>query len=164
MYKRQVQNQAEISGGEISAENIWKLFNQVYIDQSITGSSSVRLGAFEHKRTTHDLIRAQLIFESKTIQIEGTGHGVMDAFAQALKSYYGIIIDIQEYNEHALQQGSDADAVSYIQVIINHQPYYGVAIHEDTVTASLTAILSACNQYMLESKESIDPFLQAKPA
>jgi len=163
-FSRVVQNQAEVSGGEVSAETIWKLFNDSYIHQSITHKTTARLGAFEHQRTTHDRIQAQLIFEDETIQVSGEGHGVIDAFAQALKNHYGIIINIQEYNEHALQEGSDAEAVSYIQVNINNQPYYGVAIHEDTVTASLNAILSATNQFMLESQKNIDDFLQGQSA
>jgi len=163
-FSRIVQNQAEVSGGEVSAEAIWQLFNEVYINQSTVQKTAARLGPFEHKRTTHDRIQAQLIFENETVQISGEGHGVIDAFAQALNNHYGITINIQEYNEHALQEGNDADAVSYIQVNINQQPYYGVAIHEDTVTASLNAILSATNQFMRESKKNIENFLQVQSA
>jgi 2-isopropylmalate synthase len=158
-FSRVVQNQAEVSGGEVSAEAIWQVFNDTYIHQLITHQSTARLGAFEHQRTTHDRIQAQLIFENETIKVSGEGHGVMDAFVQALQNHHGISINIQEYNEHALQEGSDAEAVSYIQVNINNQPYYGVAIHEDTVTASLNAILSATNQCMIESQRKLDDSL-----
>jgi len=168
-FSRVVQNQAEVSGGEVSAEAIWQLFNQIYIepiynDQPVTHKTAARLGAFEHKRSTHDRIQAQLIFKNETVQISGEGHGVLDAFASALKSHYDITINIQEYNEHALQEGSDAEAVSYIQVNINKQSYYGVAIHEDTVTASLNAILCTTNQFMLESQRNMDDLLQEQSA
>jgi len=168
-FSRVVQNQAEVSGGEVSAETIWQLFDQTYIepiynDQPVTQKTAARLGSFEHKRSTHDRIQAQLIFKNETVQISGEGHGVLDAFASALKSHYDITINIQEYNEHALQGGSDADAVSYIQVHINKQSYYGVAIHEDTVTASLNAILCATNQFMLESQRNVDDLLQGQSA
>ncbi|MFT7371502.1 MAG: 2-isopropylmalate synthase [Oleiphilaceae bacterium] len=160
-FSRVVQNQAEVSGTVVSAEEIWQLFNQVYIDpvdihSPTSHKTTARLGAFEHKRTTYDRIHAQLIFEDETVRVSGEGHGVIDAFSQALKSHYGIAINIQEYNEHALQSGSDADAVSYIQMSINKQTYYGVAIHEDTVTASLNAILSTTNQFMLACQKSFD--------
>jgi 2-isopropylmalate synthase len=155
-FSRVIQNQAEVSGGEVSTEAIWQLFNDIYIDSPASSKTKARLGAFEHKRTTHDRIQAQLVLKDETIKISGKGHGVIDAFAQALKSHYSIAINIQEYNEHALQEGSDAEAVSYIQVNINAQTYYGVAIHEDTVTASLNAILSAINQYMQECQKILD--------
>jgi len=163
-FSRVVQSKAEVSGGEVSAEAIWQLFNDVYINQSIIHNTTARLGAFEHQRTTHDCIQAQLIFKNDTIHVSGEGHGVIDAFAQALKNHYGIAINIQEYNEHALQEGSDAEAVSYIQVNINNQAYYGVAIHEDTVTASLNAILSATNKFMSESQENTEHLLQNQRA
>lgn len=163
-FSRVVQNQAEISGGEVSSDAIWKLFKEVYIEPSMIDNTTARLGAFEHQRTTHDRIQAQLIFKAETRQISGEGHGVIDAFAQALKNHYGISINIQAYNEHALQEGSDAEAVSYIQVNINKQAYYGVAIHEDTVTASFNAILSATNQFMIESQRRRDDFSQSQSA
>ncbi len=159
-----VQNHAEVSGGEVSSQAIWELFHQVYIDQSSSNQPLVRLGAFEHKRTTHDSIQAQLILENETIRVFGEGHGVIDAFAQAIKKHYGALIDIQEYNEHALQEGSDAEAVSYVQVSINNQRYYGVAIHEDTATASLNAILSAANQFLLEFQQKPESQFSMKSA
>ena len=79
----------------------------------------------------------------------------MDAFAQALHRRYGFEISIQEYSEHAIQEGSDADAISYLQVNIEGTPYYGVAVHEDIVTASLNAILSATNQFIVEKKQAV---------
>ena len=155
-FSGMVQKYAETSGGEVSSEAIWKLFKQVYIDQK----SPIQLGAYEHKRSVHDNIDAQLILAHQSVNISGEGHGVIDAFSQALKAHYGIHIDIQEYNEHALREGSDAEAVSYVQTTINGHLYYGVAIHEDTVTASLNAILSTTNQFMRTHKENNDETLK----
>lgn len=146
-----VQRQAEVNGGEVSAEAMWSLFNDTYTRHQ----SPLRLGAFEMKRTTHDHVKAQLMVDDKIIDIEGDGQGVMDAFAHAIQHRYGLNISVQEYSEHALQAGSDADAISYLQMNIEGQVYYGVAIHEDIVTASLNAILCATNQYMLEKQQAV---------
>ena len=146
-----IQRQAEQNAGEVTPEAIWQMFNETYIEHL----TPVRLGAFSLKRTTHDHISAQLMVESGTVDISGDGHGVMDAFANAMQARYGMKIDIQEYSEHALQKGSDAEAVTYIEVHIEGQRFYGVAIHEDTVTASLNAIVSATNQYMVERQKAV---------
>jgi len=151
-FSGEVQRNAEITGSEVAPEAIWELFKETYIDSSFTPT---RLGPFELKRTTHDHIHVQLLLESGVVEISGDGHGVMDAFVQALKAHYGLQIDIQEYCEHALQEGSDAEAASYIQVNINGQRFYGVSIHEDIVTASLNALLSATNQFMVEQHQAI---------
>ena len=151
-FSAEVQRSAEINGGEVEPEAIWELFKDIYIASSFT---PVRLGPFELKRTTHDHIHAQLLLESGMVEISGNGHGVMDAFVQALKAHYGLQIDIQEYSEHALKEGSDAEAASYVQVNINGQRFYGVSIHEDIVTASLNALLSTTNQFMVERHQAI---------
>ena len=163
-FSRVVQNHAEVSGGEVSAKTMWQLFNDVYIQPSVAVTTAARLGTFEHKRSTHDHIEAQLLFNQKPTKVVGEGHGVIDAFVQALNRHFGVNIRIQEYNEHALNTGSDADAVSYIQVNINMQTYYGVAIHEDTVTASFNAILSACNQFIRDANINDTHLLQRQPA
>lgn len=150
-FSGEVQRQAELNGGEVSPEAMWQLFNDIYIDHQ----TPIHLGAFELKRTTRDHVHAQLLIDDKVVEISGDGHGVMDAFAQALQNRYGFQISIQEYSEHAMQEGSDADAISYLQVNIEGQHYYGVAIHEDIVTASLNAILSATNQFMVEQKQAV---------
>jgi 2-isopropylmalate synthase len=156
-FSNEVQRNAETNGGEVEPEAIWELFKETYIDDHF---APVRLGPFELKRTTHDHIHAQLLLkssavESSMVEISGNGHGVMDAFVQALKAHYGLQIDIQEYSEHALKEGSDAEAASYVQVNINGQRFYGVSIHEDTVTASLNALLGATNQFMVERYQAI---------
>jgi len=147
-FSRVVQKQTETGGGEISTDTIWDLFNATYIKQNQPAS----LGTYSFKRDTLDHLCAQLSFEGKINDISGSGHGVMDAFANAVQSHFACNIDIQEYSEHALREGSDADAISYLQVSIDEQVYYGVAVHEDIVSASLNAILSAMNQHLINKQ------------
>jgi len=132
-FSRVVQKQAEESSGEVSPENILSLFKSVYIDQQ----SPVRLGTFELKRTTVDHIQAQVFSDGYMLNISGNGHGVMDAFTQAINKHFGCEIDVQEYTEHSLQQGSDAEAVSYIQASINGQRFFSASVHEDSARCSL---------------------------
>jgi len=149
-FSREVQKQTELSGGEITSEAMWDLFKKVYIDQA----SPLHLGPFELKRSTHDQMKAQIFSGTNMVEILGEGHGVMDAFTNAIKKEYGYQIAIHEYSEHALQHRNDAEAVAYIQVDINGKRHYGVAVHEDIITASLNAILSALNQ-LIRSQQNI---------
>lgn len=143
-FSSKVQREAEESGREVGSDKILDLFRACYIDQK----DPVQLGPFEIKRSTHDSLNAQLILPDEGVtSISGRGHGVIDAFVDAMVSKYAIELKMIEYSEHALAQRSDAEAVAYVQASIDGQRYAGVAIHEDTVTASLNAILSACNQY-----------------
>ncbi len=143
-----VQRYAESLGGEVTSDVIWELFKTQYVDQI----SPLRLGAFDVSRTTHDQIKAQLTTQSGTVEMTGEGQGVMDAFIQALASSQGLNVDVLEYSEHALSEGSRAEAVSYLQVTINGIRHVGVAVHVDIITASLNAVLSAANQYISNQK------------
>ncbi|MCP3668484.1 MAG: 2-isopropylmalate synthase [Gammaproteobacteria bacterium] len=146
-----VQRYAESLGGEVTSDVIMELFKTQYIDQV----SPLHLGAFKVSRTTHDQITAQLTTQSGTAEITGKGHGVLDAFIQALASSQGLNVDVLEYSEHALSEGSRAEAVSYLQVTINGIRHVGVAVHEDIITASLNAVLSAANQYISKQKNRV---------
>ena len=51
-----------------------------------------------------------------------------------------------DYAEHALSAGSDAHAAAYVECEIAGQPWWGVGVDANTVTASLRAVLSAVNR------------------
>ena len=141
-FAGEVQRQAETSGQEVSGEQIWEAFKESYIDKQVPWT----LGPFELKRTTHDVVNAQLFKDGVLVQVEGKGHGVIDAFVNALSHETGVDIKVIEYNEHAVQHRNDGEAVAYMQASIGQQRFVGVAVHEDIVTASLNALLSAYNQ------------------
>ncbi|PID42699.1 MAG: 2-isopropylmalate synthase [Proteobacteria bacterium] len=147
-FSRVVQQYAEVDGGEVSSEIMWELFNKVYLDQR----SPVQLSTFEVRRAIHDEVYARLNEKGHIVDIAGEGQGVMDVFVQALARHYGVQIDIQEYNEHALSPGSDSDAVACVQMSIDGHRFYGCSIHGDIVTASLTSVLSAVNQYFSQQR------------
>jgi 2-isopropylmalate synthase len=78
-----------------------------------------------------------------TVQLEGRGNGVVDAFVNGLESAIGQRIVLVEYSEHTLGQTADAEAVCYIQLSVDGVRSCGVGRSHDIVQASLAAILSA---------------------
>ena len=87
------------------------------------------------------------------LTVTGEGDGVLDAFVEALKKATGIEFEIMEYGEHALGQGADAEAVTYIQLKNKSTRYTGVATSRDIVSSSLNALLRAASQLISESQE-----------
>ena len=54
---------------------------------------------------------------------------------------------VLSYAEHALGQGSDAQAAAYIQIQTDSgQKFFGAAIETDTELAAVKAIISALNR------------------
>jgi 2-isopropylmalate synthase len=77
--------------------------------------------------------------------VEGTGNGPISAFCAALASV-GVDVSVLDYAEHALTEGTDAQAASYVEVSTGGKVWWGVGIDTNTATASMRAILSAVNR------------------
>jgi 2-isopropylmalate synthase len=78
-------------------------------------------------------------------QLEGAGNGPIDAFCAALGSI-GIEVRVLDYAEHALSEGSDAQAAAYVECSAGGRTLWGAGIDGNTVTASMRAVLSAVNR------------------
>jgi 2-isopropylmalate synthase len=53
---------------------------------------------------------------------------------------------VLDYTEHALTQGTDAQAAAYVECEIGGQVYWGVGVDTNTASASMRAVLSAVNR------------------
>ncbi len=142
-FSNVVQRHAEQTASIVSSESMKALFDQTYM----AASKPFQLGSYSHHRNTKDQVTSMIQTPQGTFEITGQGHGAIDAFTQALSKYIGIKIDVQEFHEHALTQGSDASAISYLKMNIEDQKIESAAIHEDTLTATMNAIICAVNQY-----------------
>ena len=70
-----------------------------------------------------------------------------------LKQALEIEFEILEYGEHALGQGVDAEAVTYIQLKDGTNRYSGVAISKDIIASSLDALMGAVSRMLEVSDE-----------
>ncbi len=144
-FSKLVQQITETTGGEISSPDIWAAFKNEYLDQespfayhrhwedSSTDTTSritvkIREGSFEHT-------------------IQGEGSGPIDAFVDAVRKGFGVNFRVVDYQEHALGDGADATAVSFVEIRNGGDvSVFGVGMHKNIVTASLDAILGAVNR------------------
>ncbi len=148
-----VQRFSESHSREVSAEEMRTLFDQHYTVVGQDTRSYWHLGTFDLKQTDHDEIVAHLHCAGEDKRIVGSGQGAMEAFADAMRSGFGHQLHIQDYSEHALGSGTDAEAATYIQARIDGTAFIGVGIHRDIVTASLNAMLSIFNQAQAMQQE-----------
>ncbi|HDZ09544.1 2-isopropylmalate synthase [Pseudohongiella sp.] len=148
-FSRVIQREAETTGQEIAADKIWTLFKATYLNDQ----QSVTLDSFNFSKSgERETFKASMQCFEQTLDISGEGDGVMDAFVEAIKEATDIDFEIMEYGEHALGQGADAEAVTYIQLKNGLQRYTGVAISRDIVSSSLNALLRAASQLIEESR------------
>jgi 2-isopropylmalate synthase len=142
-FSQVVQAAADITGKELTSQEIWDLFSREYLSPRLP---------YEYR--SHQLAASTDGADSErlTLQIEhagryetwlGQGSGPIDAMVNAIS----LPFDVLSYEEHSRGQGSAANAVSYIEITTrSRRTLFGAGMHPNIITASLLAILSAVNR------------------
>ena len=148
-FSRVVQQVTEVSGQEIKPDEIWELFNQHYLNSD----KVISLEDFSIKKAEgRETFNAKIDYFGKELSISGEGDGVLNALVTGLKEAIKIDFEIMEYGEHALGQGADAEAVTYIQLKCDGRRYSGVAISKDIIASSLNAFMGAASQLLRQQR------------
>jgi len=142
-FSQVVQAAADITGKELSAQEIYDLFEREYFVPRLPYVyKSHQLAASTDGADTEKLT---LMVESGG-RLEtwlGQGSGPIDAMVKAI----GLPFDLLSYEEHSRGHGSGAKAVSYIEITTrSRRTLFGAGMHPNIITASLLAILSAVNR------------------
>ncbi len=78
---------------------------------------------------------------------KAAGNGRLDAISNALKANLGLDYELVSYKEHALQTGSNAQAIAYVAIRYGDGKIsWGAGTHEDIMSASVNALVSAINR------------------
>lgn len=140
-FSQVVQGIADATGQELRSADIWVAFRTEYLEHDEP------YGLVEHRDASRDKLTATIRERGKERIIAGQGNGPIDAFVHAMNRYCGVAIEVVDYHEHAIDVGADAAAVAYVEVRLDAgNSLFGVGIHENIVTASLRAVISAVNR------------------
>jgi len=122
---------------------MWKAFKTAYMpDRPLYELRSHELVSDDGNDRTR--ITAQLVVDGAPRTVTGSGNGPIAAFVDALRSGLGVTLDVVDYAEHAVGQGADATAAAYVETIAGEGTLrWGVGVHQNIITASLRAVLSA---------------------
>jgi 2-isopropylmalate synthase len=137
---RVVQQHAEQSGGEVGSAVIRQLFDEAYV----AVPEGWRLGNFDIHR---DGSRVRIEASVGGKAIAGEGNGAVEALMDALRRVHGVNGSVEAFDEYALGSGTTANAMACIKLRIGTQISVGVALAEDTSTATLQAVLSAFGRH-----------------
>ena len=137
-FSAAVQREMDASGKELTAADLWALFQSEYQIQAVAAPAY---------RMQDDGGRMQLAatvqWQGDILDLEGEGTGPIDAFVQALSTALDRQLRVLDYTEHAIGEGANAQAVAYVEMRIDErQTVYGVGMDANIVSASMRAILS----------------------
>jgi 2-isopropylmalate synthase len=142
-FSRVVQELTEGEAGEIEPSEIWSAFRREYLDREepylLQAFTSVTAADGRDEQVVEMRVRGEMQ------AFKGAGNGPVAAFVDGMRRA-GADIRVLDYSEHALSSGGDAQAVAYVECDVAGETIWGVGIHENIVTASLRAVVSAANR------------------
>lgn len=143
--------------GEVSPDEIMAAFRQEYLEK--------KEPIHFRKLKVDDLNgEIQSEFDTKVLvtytdagaakSFEAVGNGPIDAVQRGLMHELDISIKVLDYEEHALQSGSNSQAAAYIHLLDadSGRVTYGVGVSSNITRASVRAIFSAINRMGLGEK------------
>ncbi|WP_197435256.1 2-isopropylmalate synthase [Nitratireductor arenosus] len=148
-FSRHVQQITDAEGKELPSKRIHDSFMETYVDQPGARVKYVDHHTYPDSGTKgRRVVEAVILDKGEEVSIRGTGTGPIDGFVDALSRHIGVELSVLDYSEHSLQRGSNAAAISYVEVEYPEGRLFGVGINTNIVAASLEAVVSAANRIL----------------
>ncbi|HUG22252.1 2-isopropylmalate synthase [Piscinibacter sp.] len=139
-FSQAVQAVMDDSGKELSAADIWRIFEREY------GIGEHARASVDHTVFTGETVRLSAVVRlgGRAFSVDGVGSGPIAAFVDGLNRHLGASpVRVLDYHEHAIGSGADAKAAAYLELRIGDAlTLFGVGIDANIVSASLQAIVS----------------------
>lgn len=139
-----VKNVSDQQQKELMPDEIYDIFVKEYVN------IETPVAFVKYRYTDNEDFRTVVTIRTgnEVKEIEGTGNGRLDAISNALQADLRITYTDLIYKEHALESGSNSQAVSYIGITApDGTVHWGCGIDVDIMTSSVKALFSAVNQY-----------------
>jgi 2-isopropylmalate synthase len=145
-----VKNVSDHEHAELPPNEVLAIFENEYINRSeaitITDAGFRKEGLSQGDNGIQ--VDIEGVISGEKISLSGVGNGRLDAVSNALKSSLHISdYKFLAYSQHALEADSHARAAAYVALSDNENNiFWGVGLHEDIVTASIKALVSAISR------------------
>ncbi|NYE60898.1 2-isopropylmalate synthase [Duganella sp. 1224] len=148
-FSRAVQQVADQTGLEITAEGIYNIFSKEYFEQNAPYGYQSHKMVEDSSSDEPVQIDIALLLNGAPLALQGGGNGPIDAFVDAL----GLDIKLMDYHEHSIGSGANAKAACYVELRLANGPtLFGAATDSNILTASFKAVLSAVNRQLARAK------------
>jgi 2-isopropylmalate synthase len=146
-FSKIVQEKTDTQGGEISAEELWEVFEDEYLPTEGAPWGRFRLKGLSQTSVMNEDVQLTVMITDRgeEVELKGHGNGPIAAFCNILQNY-GVDVRVLDFHEHALAAGGDASAAAYLECAIGGDVFWGVGVDPNTTTASLKAVVSAINR------------------
>lgn len=156
-FSAEVQAHTDAHGGEMTAQNIWDLFDATYLNSPTAAVRYVEHHLFDHPGQTGKHvqgIRIGVEVNGQPMLLSGEGNGPIDAAVHALQGM-GVKVQVRSYEERSTKastDGGDAQACAFLELVSasgdtgKGGERFGVGMDTNIVTASIQALISGVNR------------------
>ena len=128
---------------ELMPREIYDIFKTEYVNIA----APLDITSAEFAKMNGVIATVNLLYKDKAITVSSAGSGRLDAVSNAIKEATGIKYTLIAYSEHAMTKGSNSDAMAYVGIINGAgKVVWGAGTHNDIITASIHALVSAVNR------------------
>ncbi len=141
--------------GEVSPDQIMESFREEYLmKKEPIHFRKLKVDDLSGETESEFDTRVTVVYTNAGVEktFEAVGNGPIDAVKRGLQEELEISIKILDYEEHALQSGSNSQAAAYIHLldVESGSVTYGVGVSSNITRASVRAIFSAVNRLGLK--------------
>ena len=146
-----IQEVTDRLGRELKADEIYQTFDQTYLEIhrpfDLQSFHVMKRHSDKLEKLSFAEVEAVIGVEGAERVVRASGNGPLDAFSTALKAGVTDDFTLCSYHEHAINTGSSARAIAYIEVErADGDRFWGAGIDTDIIIASVKALLSSLNR------------------
>jgi len=140
-----VQAISEADGGELKPDVIWQAFVNEFIE--VEGPYQLLDYQIQTEGNDSESCQAKIRVADNEVDVSGVGAGPIDAFINAMVATLNEPLNVADYQEYGLNEGSEAQAICILAITDEDgNKYYGVGISQNTTTAAFKSIIAAINR------------------
>ncbi len=143
-FSTHVQKLADDLGRELNTSDIWQCFAGCYLQRPTD-----RFVLVDYKETGpvgQRTFIGRIAIDGEVRSLSGRGNGLISGVVAALQDAGGPVLDVADYQEHAIGSGATAQAAAYVECRTSDgRTVFGTGIDPDVATASVRALLHAAN-------------------
>jgi len=156
-----VQRTAGASDGGMTYTGVVELFKETYKYGGPAGLYSIKTFKVDNVGNGTRKSFSGALDVGKEILVSGEGNGPLSAFLSAIHPHIELgTLSIREYSEHAIGEGTEVKAVSYVELVHEAEveqktkkvSTWGIAADTDITGSGLMAVLAAAENLGVEFK------------
>lgn len=159
-FSRIVQKVSDETSKEVDSASIVNLFDASYLQ---VATPYAYMSSHVIDEETSDVVTKIVVrHDAQRVELSGQGNGPLDAAAKAISKHLGQTVTVVDYHEHGMSAGSDAAAVSYVEVKVgNHASVFGVGQDKNITSAAIKALINGVNRVTADQQETLQQLKQA---